>query len=332
MAEKKEEEKALGSMMIGMCVIQNSKGQFLATHEIDGWYFPAGRVDLGETFETGAKREALEEGGVSVDFEGIILVQHSAFGYSRFRVIYKAKQTDEKEKPRGIDKKDHEIIEAQYLSIKELKTKELRSNEVVSLFKIVEEGTKIFDLSFIKGFDGEETNHSKVQSKLVHYSKIILGNQDDEKILMVRVNDKVKLPSKHMTEMKSFDKNLDVFHKNVKSKFELTGIAQMFHLAPKKLTDNGYISVTFVGEFDKKVKPQFDKEIAKFSEFFWISPTKLNKEDFIDTNEFDVIQQVKTQKKIFPLNLIQKESGEYKKLVRKKKKFVLIVNRIVNIQ
>ncbi len=54
------------------------------------WYLPAGRVEPGEDFFTGARREAEEEAGFPVRLTGILRVEHTLRpgGEARLRVVF----------------------------------------------------------------------------------------------------------------------------------------------------------------------------------------------------------------------------------------------------
>ena len=71
-----------------------------------------GRVDFGETFSTGAKREALEEAGVPVNLTGLLRLEHTpGLRGARMRAIYTAVKADDtplKSEP------DEEVIEARW--------------------------------------------------------------------------------------------------------------------------------------------------------------------------------------------------------------------------
>ncbi len=113
------------------------------------WYFPAGRVEPGETIANAAVRETLEEAGVPIELEGVLRIEHtpSAKGGSRLRVIFLARPADDtppKTKP------DNESLEARWVTLEELKTLELRGPEVRRLFKEVLAGAPIYPLSLLR--------------------------------------------------------------------------------------------------------------------------------------------------------------------------------------
>ena len=61
-------DKIFKTVAIAFAIVKKDN-KYLVTHERDGWYLPAGRVDFGETFSTGAIREALEETAIPVKLE-----------------------------------------------------------------------------------------------------------------------------------------------------------------------------------------------------------------------------------------------------------------------
>ena len=57
------------------------------------WTLPAGYMELGETLQEGAAREALEEAGASIDIEGILGV-FSIARIGQVQVIFRARFTE----------------------------------------------------------------------------------------------------------------------------------------------------------------------------------------------------------------------------------------------
>jgi phosphatase NudJ len=105
--------------------------RFLLVHERkhgQGWYFPAGRVEPGETFAEAALRETREEAGVDIALEGILRIQHSPRpDGQRLRVFFLARQVDDappKSQP------DEHTLEARWFSVDELRSVALRGDEV----------------------------------------------------------------------------------------------------------------------------------------------------------------------------------------------------------
>jgi ADP-ribose pyrophosphatase YjhB (NUDIX family) len=57
------------------------------------WDLPAGYLDPGESFETGARREAAEEAGIAVELTALAGAYHSAAG-NAVTVVYRARAID----------------------------------------------------------------------------------------------------------------------------------------------------------------------------------------------------------------------------------------------
>ena len=116
------------------------------------WYLPAGRVEPGETFVQAAQRETLEEAGISIAVEGVLRVEHSpqADGTARVRVIFLAHPADDtlpKNKP------DQESLGAGWFILSELSALPLRGDEVLQIFRYVEQSPRIYPLELIN-FEG----------------------------------------------------------------------------------------------------------------------------------------------------------------------------------
>ncbi len=116
------------------------------------WYLPAGRVELGETFVQAAQRETLEEAGISITVEGLLRVEHSpqTDGTARVRVIFLAHPADDtlpKNQP------DQESLGAGWFSLSELSALPLRGDEVLQIFRYVDNAPKVYPLDLI-AFEG----------------------------------------------------------------------------------------------------------------------------------------------------------------------------------
>ncbi|KAL6043704.1 NUDIX hydrolase [Balamuthia mandrillaris] len=128
----KEAAPSFPTVLIALVVVRKEDDLFLCNHEHDGWYFPAGRVDYGESFATGAVREALEEAGVPVILDGVLRIEHTpGLRNCRMRVIFQAHAADDTP-PKSIP--DEEVIEAKWLTIPELEAKRLRSTGMLHFF------------------------------------------------------------------------------------------------------------------------------------------------------------------------------------------------------
>lgn len=110
------------------------RGQrFLLVHERKhggGWYFPAGKLEPGETFAEAAIRETREEAGVEIVLEGIFKIQHTpqrAGADQRLRVFFLARQADDAP-PKQVA--DEHSLEAAWFTLEELQKLTLRGDEV----------------------------------------------------------------------------------------------------------------------------------------------------------------------------------------------------------
>jgi len=110
------------------------------------WYLPAGRVEPGERLVDAARRETLEESGVSIVVEGMVRLEHSPMpdGSARCRVIFVARPADDAA-PRATD----DSLAAAWFTLDELDKLELRGDEVRELFRYVANGGAIHPLSLL---------------------------------------------------------------------------------------------------------------------------------------------------------------------------------------
>jgi phosphatase NudJ len=112
------------------------------------WYLPAGRVEQGESFAEAARRETLEEGGIPIELEGILRVEHSPLaGEARFRVIFLARPAGDAE-PKS--EPDEHSLEARWVTVEELATLPQRGRDVARLFEDVLRGAPVFPLSLLR--------------------------------------------------------------------------------------------------------------------------------------------------------------------------------------
>ncbi|WP_437678467.1 NUDIX hydrolase [Sorangium sp. So ce131] len=129
--------------------------RFLLVHERKHgqlWYLPAGRVEPGETFEDGARREALEETGVPVEIEGVLRIEHTPSAFeARLRVIFLARPCGDTP-PKSVP--DEHSLEARWFTLRELKRLPLRGPDVVGYCEGVLAGAPVFPLSLL-GSEGE---------------------------------------------------------------------------------------------------------------------------------------------------------------------------------
>lgn len=135
-------------------VIVRHHDRFLLVHERKHgqlWYFPAGRVEPGETLAEAARRETLEESGIPVALDGILRIEHSVMpDGARVRVLYTAHPTTETP-PKSIP--DDESLGAAWVSLDELANLPLRGDEVARVLTEVARGAPVYPLSLI-AFEG----------------------------------------------------------------------------------------------------------------------------------------------------------------------------------
>jgi 8-oxo-dGTP pyrophosphatase MutT (NUDIX family) len=111
------------------------------------WYFPAGRVESGETFMDAALRETKEEAGISVELEGILRVQRSVMpGYARQRVLFLARPADDRP-PKSVP--DQDSLEARFVTLQEMERLPLRGDEVLGWSRYVLQSGAIAPLSLL---------------------------------------------------------------------------------------------------------------------------------------------------------------------------------------
>lgn len=134
-------------------VVVRHEGRFLLVHERkhgQQWYLPAGRVEPGETLVQAALRETKEESGLDVELTGVLRVEHTpSFGGSvRVRVHFLARpkpgaSTEPRREP------NEHSLEAKWISMAELKSFELRGEEVREVFEFVEYGGPVAPISLL---------------------------------------------------------------------------------------------------------------------------------------------------------------------------------------
>ncbi len=130
-------------------VIVRRGDTFLLVHERKHgqlWYFPAGRVEPGETLQDGARRETLEEAGIAIELEGVLRVEHTPApdGSARCRVFFLARPADDRP-PKSVP--DDESLEARWVRPDELDQYPLRGREVATVIAHVAAGGRAAPLS-----------------------------------------------------------------------------------------------------------------------------------------------------------------------------------------
>ena len=86
-------------MQYALILCRNPKnGKWLTIEETKnrGWWLPGGFVKPGETFEDAALREGLDEGGIEIDIQGIIAIEHHRYqdNIVSMRVIFYCEPKD----------------------------------------------------------------------------------------------------------------------------------------------------------------------------------------------------------------------------------------------
>lgn len=135
-----------------LVICRNKAGKFLAVNETQdrGWYLPAGKVDLPETFREAALREAKEEASIDIILKGILQQEYSFIcNYLRYRVIFYAEPKDENQPLKN--KPDSESLEARWVSLDELKElgkkkPQLRGPELLYWGTYLENGGEIYPM------------------------------------------------------------------------------------------------------------------------------------------------------------------------------------------
>lgn len=111
------------------------------------WYFPAGRVEPGETLEVAALRETQEESGVKVRLDGILRIERSYAGKSqRLRVIFVATPLDDAP-PKSTA--DEESLQAGWFAPEEIEGLSLRSEECLGIIGYLDRGGPVYPSSLL---------------------------------------------------------------------------------------------------------------------------------------------------------------------------------------
>jgi 8-oxo-dGTP pyrophosphatase MutT (NUDIX family) len=132
-------------------VVVQRGDQFLIVHERKHgqlWYFPAGRVEPGETFAEAAYRETLEETGIPIRVVGILRVEYSPRPTTaRLRVVFLAEPIDNTP-PKSVP--DEDSLGAAWVSLKQLTEYPLRGAEVQDLVTYVASGATVYPENVIQ--------------------------------------------------------------------------------------------------------------------------------------------------------------------------------------
>ena len=120
-------------------VVVRKDDRFLLVRERkveEGWYLPAGQVEPGERLVDAAVRETLEVGGIAVELDGILRVEHTPRpdGSARLRVFFLAHPIDDTP-PKSVP--DAESQGAAWMRLDELDGLTLRGDEVREVLAFV---------------------------------------------------------------------------------------------------------------------------------------------------------------------------------------------------
>lgn len=132
-------------------VVVHQDGRFALVQETDtkNWYLPAGRVEAGETFFEGARRETREESGLDVELTGIVRVEHTPMpdGSARLRVIFAGRPVQPGAKLKDFE--DEHSAQARWYTLDEARSLALRGSEVVEALRYVEGGGALHPLTLL---------------------------------------------------------------------------------------------------------------------------------------------------------------------------------------
>ena len=112
-----------------------------------GWYFPAGRAEPGETLAEAAVRETWEEAGIPIELDGILRIEHSPSpDHARVRVLFTARPVDDTPPKR---EPDEHSLGAAWFTLDELEPLNLRGREVARVLSAVDRGAPVYPLSLL---------------------------------------------------------------------------------------------------------------------------------------------------------------------------------------
>ncbi|MFO0556844.1 MAG: NUDIX domain-containing protein [Polyangiales bacterium] len=133
-----------------MILVQRGERFVLVREKKHGqrWYYPAGRVELGETLTEAALRETLEEAGIHVELTGLLRVEHTPQpgGSVRVRAFFTARPVDDsplKTQP------DEHSLEARWFTVHEMRSLDLRGEEVLECVEAILRGAPVAPLSML---------------------------------------------------------------------------------------------------------------------------------------------------------------------------------------
>jgi len=259
------EENTDYKRFVGVALVVVRRGnEYVSVEEHTGWYLPAGRVDYGEAFTTGAIRETDEEAGLKIKLTGIYRIEQYAF---RMRIIFGAVPVDDNAPLKSIP--DSETLQAEWVTLEQLKKKKLRHKEVFSIFNFVENGAPLYPLDVYEGQNGKEIDNKNVITHLLHKSKIVLQRlnlflgikKDSEVILLSQI-----MPSNIRQHKENAASLLLSHHIPV----TVSGLYKVEHVPPQS-RDNPYGTLTIIfsttGDTDFEIKePLLWCAVSQFSD------------------------------------------------------------------
>ena len=139
----------LPTWCIALAVVHDDAGRFLLIQETDGrWFFPAGRMQRGETWSDTMQRVALEEAGIPLILQGLYKVEHRPVqDGARMRVFFVAQPlTDAPLKSTP----DAHSRGAAWFTLPELKDVEVRNLEVLRVLIDLVKGAPIHPLDVLR--------------------------------------------------------------------------------------------------------------------------------------------------------------------------------------
>jgi len=305
----------------------------MCTHEHDGWYLPAGRVDFGETFTTGAVREAQEEAGIPVRLDGILRLEHTpGLRNNRFRAIFAASPVDDTP-PRS--EADDEIIEAKWLTLDEVRRLPIkRSEEMVYILEWAAAGAKVFPLSLLHGIDSEHISHVAFQTRLVYSVLVVIPQPNEDAAtnpsVMVtrRENGSFGLPRFVLPNPKPLKvAAAEVLFKKLGFYLEIKRLILLDHCPPLSADSVGYIQAVYLGHVaakdHSKITPSssFIEQGFEFASVEDLLSQRNQSEPYFEgqTDERTLLTSVKeacpiNESSFFPVEVIELEQARYKLL------------------